>query len=61
MEAGAATGWVGTDWVEDLMLRTQTPEVYDEWLAAAKEGNYELANALTAPAATQTIQLAQSN
>ena len=27
-----ATGWPGTDWVEDLMLRTQTPEVYDGWI-----------------------------
>lgn len=29
--AGAATGWPATDWVEDLMLRTQPPEVYDQW------------------------------
>ena len=29
--SGAATGWPATDWVEDLMLRTQPPEVYDEW------------------------------
>ena len=29
----AATGWPATDWVEDLMLRTQSPEVYDEWVA----------------------------
>ncbi len=26
-----ATGWVGTDWVEDVMLRTTTPENYDAW------------------------------
>jgi alpha-glucoside transport system substrate-binding protein len=26
-----ATGWVGTDWVEDVMLRTTTPENYDKW------------------------------
>ncbi len=31
MESGDATGWVGTDWVEDLMLRTAGPEVYDQW------------------------------
>ena len=30
--SGAATGWPATDWVEDLMLRTQTPEVYDGWV-----------------------------
>ncbi|MGX1495247.1 alpha-glucoside transport system substrate-binding protein [Labrenzia sp. MBR-25] len=29
--SGAATGWPATDWVEDLMLRTQPPEVYDQW------------------------------
>ncbi|MEJ2035116.1 MAG: ABC transporter substrate-binding protein [Maritimibacter sp.] len=31
--SGAATGWPATDWVEDMMLRTQTPEVYDEWVS----------------------------
>ena len=31
--SGAATGWPATDWVEDIMLRTQTPEVYDQWVA----------------------------
>jgi alpha-glucoside transport system substrate-binding protein len=31
IESGEATGWPATDWVEDLMLRTQTPEVYDQW------------------------------
>lgn len=30
--SGAATGWPATDWVEDLMLRTQTPEDYDAWV-----------------------------
>jgi alpha-glucoside transport system substrate-binding protein len=29
----AATGWPATDWVEDLMLRTQPPEVYDQWVS----------------------------
>ena len=28
----AATGWPGTDWVEDLMLRLHSPEVYDGWV-----------------------------
>ncbi len=28
----AATGWPATDWVEDMMLRTQPPEVYDGWV-----------------------------
>ncbi len=30
--SGGATGWPATDWVEDLMLRTQKPEVYDQWI-----------------------------
>lgn len=30
--SGGATGWPATDWVEDIMLRTQTPEVYDKWV-----------------------------
>lgn len=33
IESGDATGWPATDWVEDLMLRTQTPEVYDQWVS----------------------------
>lgn len=31
--SGGATGWPATDWVEDLMLRTQAPEVYDAWVS----------------------------
>ncbi len=30
--SGGATGWPATDWVEDLMLRTQPPSVYDQWV-----------------------------
>lgn len=30
--SGDATGWPGTDWVEDLVLRTAGPEVYDQWV-----------------------------
>jgi alpha-glucoside transport system substrate-binding protein len=30
--SGGATGWPATDWVEDIMLRTQTPDVYDGWV-----------------------------
>lgn len=32
IESGAATGWVITDWVEDMMLRTTTPANYDAWV-----------------------------
>ena len=31
--SGGATGWPATDWVEDMMLRTQTPAVYDAWVS----------------------------
>ncbi len=32
-ESGTATGWVGTDWVEEMVLRTGGPENYDKWVA----------------------------
>jgi alpha-glucoside transport system substrate-binding protein len=35
IESGDATGWPATDWIEDFMLRTQTPEVYDQWTTHA--------------------------
>ena len=31
--SGGATGWPATDWVEDLMLRTQPADVYDKWVS----------------------------
>jgi len=31
-ESGAASGWPGTDWLEDMMLRTAGPVVYDKWV-----------------------------
>jgi alpha-glucoside transport system substrate-binding protein len=33
MESSGATGWVATDWVEDIMLRTAGAEAYDAWVA----------------------------
>jgi len=33
IESGDATGWVLTDWMEDLVLRDAGPEVYDQWIA----------------------------
>ncbi len=30
--SGAATGWPATDWVEDMMLRTNPPADYDAWV-----------------------------
>ncbi len=35
MESGNATGWVGTDWIEDIMLRTTSVENYDNWTVPA--------------------------
>ncbi len=32
IESGAASGWVGTDWVEDILLRTAGPDIYDQWV-----------------------------
>jgi alpha-glucoside transport system substrate-binding protein len=31
LESGAASGWPGTDWIEDILLRQAGPEKYDEW------------------------------
>ena len=33
IESDAATGWKGTDWVENIMLRTQPTSKYDDWIA----------------------------
>ena len=32
-ESGDATGWVATDWMEDLMLRFQDADTYDAWVS----------------------------
>jgi len=32
LESGAASGWVATDWIEDIMLRTAGPDLYDQWV-----------------------------
>ncbi|HMM82618.1 MAG TPA: extracellular solute-binding protein [Terrimesophilobacter sp.] len=31
--SGDASGWPGTDWVEDLVLRQAGPQVYDDWVS----------------------------
>ncbi|MBW1638952.1 extracellular solute-binding protein [Microbacterium resistens] len=31
-ESGTATGWPGTDWIEDYVLREGGTEVYDKWI-----------------------------
>jgi alpha-glucoside transport system substrate-binding protein len=37
IESGDATGWVATDWVEDIVLRTAGPDAYDQWVAGELE------------------------
>jgi alpha-glucoside transport system substrate-binding protein len=32
IESGTATGWMFTDWVEDMMLRLHGGDVYDQWV-----------------------------
>lgn len=32
LESGEATGWPGTDWIEDFVLRQAGPDVYDQWV-----------------------------
>jgi alpha-glucoside transport system substrate-binding protein len=31
LESGAASGWPGTDWIENLLIRQAGPDVYDAW------------------------------
>jgi len=47
IESGAATGWPATDWMEEFMLRTTTPENYDKWVSGElKFDSPEVRNAL---------------
>ncbi|MFW6012795.1 MAG: ABC transporter substrate-binding protein [Candidatus Bipolaricaulota bacterium] len=49
LESDAASGWPGTDWIEDIMLRTAGPELYDKWV------NHEIS--WTHPAVKQAWEL----
>jgi alpha-glucoside transport system substrate-binding protein len=31
LESQATSGWPGTDWIEDIVLRQSGPDVYDDW------------------------------
>jgi alpha-glucoside transport system substrate-binding protein len=33
VESGAASGWPGTDWIEDFVLRQSGPQAYNDWTA----------------------------
>lgn len=47
IESQAATGWPATDWLEDVMLRTTSPENYDRWVAGElKFDSPEVRNAM---------------
>ncbi|GGQ85510.1 ABC transporter substrate-binding protein [Couchioplanes azureus] len=35
LASGAASGWPATDWLEDVLLRTAGPEVFDQWVTHA--------------------------
>ncbi len=37
LEAGAASGWPGSDWVEGFVLRQSGPDVYDKWTAGQQK------------------------
>lgn len=37
LESGAASGWPGTDWIEDFVIRQSGPEVYDNWVAGKQK------------------------
>jgi alpha-glucoside transport system substrate-binding protein len=43
--SGEATGWPLTDWLEDVMLRENGPEVYDQWVSHAIPFNAPQVNA----------------
>lgn len=49
LESGAASGWPGTDWIEDIMLRVASPETYEAWV------NHEIA--WTNEAVTEAFEL----
>ena len=34
-ESGPASGWPGTDWIEELVLKQAGPDVYDKWVTHA--------------------------
>ena len=46
--AAAATGWKGTDWLENIVLRTQPTDFYDKWAAGqVKFSSPEIKNAFS--------------
>jgi alpha-glucoside transport system substrate-binding protein len=35
LESGASSGWPGTDWIEDFLLRESGPDTYDAWVSGS--------------------------
>ncbi len=57
MESGGATGWVATDWLENIMLRTQPTKIYDAWINnGASSFQPEVRNALKSLMASGTTR-----
>lgn len=48
VESGAASGWVGTDWIENIFLRLHGPRLYTDW--------YEGRLAWTSPQVRQAFE-----
>ncbi len=47
IESGEATGWQITDWLEEYVLRTAGPDVYDQWVSHdVKFADAQIADAL---------------
>ncbi len=40
IEHGDASGWVATDWMEDVLLRTAPTDIYDRWITHDIEFNH---------------------
>jgi alpha-glucoside transport system substrate-binding protein len=33
VESGGASGWPGTDWIQEILLAESGPDIYDQWVA----------------------------
>ena len=57
LESGAASGWPGTDWVEEFVLRQSGPQVYDRWV----QGEIAFSDPAIASAFAQFGELVRNN
>lgn len=49
MESGGATGWVATNWIEDVMLRLHGGDTYDQWTSGELD--------FTSPEVTEAFEM----